>query len=82
MAWISEQDRILLRQLAKKALAEIDGAVTAAGLDGISTSEAAAARAVIHRELLAKHEARILPKFNLPQLVYMIGVVSGRIKER
>ncbi len=79
---ISEQDRIILRQLAKKANKEIQDKWAAQDLIGKESSEAAAARNAISKEALARYAKMAAPRFTFVELIYMIGIVNGKIKER
>lgn len=79
---MSEEDRILLRQIAKKARKEIHDQWDAAGLYGKDTSAAAGQRDKIARAVFRKTEPYLKPKFTFSQLLYFVGILEGKIKER
>ncbi|QAX92306.1 hypothetical protein HWC07_gp054 [Pantoea phage vB_PagM_LIET2] len=79
---MTEDDRILLRQIAKKARQEIYDRWEAAGVRGKDTSAAAGERDQIARAVFQKTKPYLQPKFTFPQLLYFVGILEGKIKER
>lgn len=78
---LSEDDRVFLRQLAKKASKEIHQRWNEAGVAGQSTSDAAGVRDRISREVLTKTKALLRANMNFYQLLFYVGVVNGRTKD-
>lgn len=78
---LSEDERVFLRQLAKKASKEIHQRWKEAGVTGQSTSEAAGVRDRISRDVLQKTKPLLRPSMNFYQLLFYIGVVNGRTKD-
>ena len=78
---LSEDDRVFLRQLAKKASKEIHQRWNEAGVAGQSTSEAAGVRDGISREVLTRTKVLLRANMNFYHLLFYIGVVNGNRKD-
>lgn len=75
-------DNNALRAAARAVMKQIEQRWQEAGVTGKSTSAAQKVRDQIAREELDAAERKLLPRFTKVQLVYTIGIVTGRIEER
>lgn len=79
---LSEEDRTILFQLAKRARKEIHDGWKDAGVAGKDSSEAAGIRDSISRAALGRVKPLLKPRFTFADLLYEIGVQEGRLKDK